>query len=119
MSNTILLQISAFINISEWQRNVDIARVKDQKELNSRLSDLEANQAKLVETLGNAFRLLQIFRSHLTWYKVLARAAQLPLTRGSRRSVKRSYRKPNVNLRNTFNTILPQSLKTTLKSNLG
>jgi hypothetical protein len=48
-------QISALLNIHDWQAKNDSARVVDQQELNDRLSYLEANQQKLMETLSMPF----------------------------------------------------------------
>jgi len=42
-------QISALVNIQEWQRQNDTARQADQKALDDRLTHLESNQSRLAE----------------------------------------------------------------------
>lgn len=45
-------QISALVDIQDWQRTNDKARATDQQVLYDRLDDLEANQNRLVEILS-------------------------------------------------------------------
>jgi len=45
-------QISSLISIRDWQARNDSARAADQRELNERLIQLEANQQRLAETLS-------------------------------------------------------------------
>jgi hypothetical protein len=42
-------QISSLVNTQEWQRQNDEARLKDQRNLHNRLSELESNLSDLKE----------------------------------------------------------------------
>jgi 2'-5' RNA ligase len=48
------VQISALLNIQSWQSRNDKAREDDQRNLDSRLSQLEANQDQLMTTLSKS-----------------------------------------------------------------
>jgi hypothetical protein len=45
-------QIAALLRVKHWHSENDMARVKDQQDLIKHLSDLEANQNKLLEALS-------------------------------------------------------------------
>lgn len=46
-------QIAALLDIQEWQKRNDAARMADQQALNERLLQLETNQQQMMETLRN------------------------------------------------------------------
>ena len=48
----IYLQVTSLVNIQDWQRQNDEARLKDQNALHARLKDLESNQKDLKEILS-------------------------------------------------------------------
>lgn len=48
----VILKHSEIVRIQNWQSRNEGARIADQKALNGRLDDLEANQHQLMETLS-------------------------------------------------------------------
>jgi hypothetical protein len=52
------VQISSLLNIHDWQKRNDDARLKDQKALHNRMNELESNHSQLRELFSMSFLLL-------------------------------------------------------------
>ena len=59
-------KISTLINIQDWLRRNHAGRAADQDDLRRRLSELEANHAKLVDTLSTLPEIIRIACDALT-----------------------------------------------------
>lgn len=63
------VQLSSLINVHDWQKRNDEARLKDQRALHDRLNDLESNQSHLKELLSVSYLLSHprhMFKLHLS-----------------------------------------------------
>ena len=58
-------KISTLVNIQDWQRRNHAGRVADQADLRRRLSELEANHAKLLDVLSKLPETIRFARNSL------------------------------------------------------